>query len=160
MGGGGDMNSPFENIKSKLKNFRKVPLKEGYTDNGRASCPCCGKNGKDQKLSVAENDGDAFVHCYSGCSAADVLAAVGLDLSNLYQQRPQNAHAAKSRGVKGWDWWSLAGALEVHAYFANNAFFELTRLLPKNDDVRLIVAKLAGDQKEFARALKFGRNVK
>lgn len=160
MGWGGGM-SPFENLTSKLKNFRKVPTKEGYTDNGRASCPSCGKNGKDQKLSIAQNDGDAFVHCYSGCSAADVLAAVGLDLSDLYQQRPGHVHAAKSRkGVKGWDWWSLAGALEVHADFANNAFFELTRLLPKNDDVRLIVAKLAGDQKEFARALKFGRNVK
>ena len=45
-------------------------------DDGRAS------------LSVRElDDGRVLAHCFAGCGAADVLAAVGLDFDVLYPKR-------------------------------------------------------------------------
>lgn len=155
--------SPFDNIKSKLHNFKST--KTNMERSGRASCPCCGKKGTDQKLSVAENDdGNALLYCHAGCGAADVLAALCLDLSDLYQSLQFHGHSEKAqkgvKGVKGWHWGSLAAELEARAESCNRAYFELIKLLPKNDEARLIVAKLAGDQKDFAQRLKFGRGVK
>ena len=160
MGGGGGM-SPFENLTSKLKNFK--PTKTNLQRTGRASCPACGKKCTDQKLSILEKeDGVVRIHCHGAClDYVDVLTSIGLREQDLYPKHLQNGnHSEKEGKVKGWDWWSIIAELEARAEDANNAFFALSGLLPKGDEARLIVAKLAGDQKEFAKRLKFGRGVK
>ncbi|MDP7193587.1 MAG: hypothetical protein QF734_09835 [Arenicellales bacterium] len=49
----------------------------------RARCPA--HESKGLTLSIGEADsGAALVHCFAGCGAADVLASVGLQLSDLY----------------------------------------------------------------------------
>lgn len=59
------------------------------TGNGtwRAVCPSCG--GKAGKLSLKErDDGGWLLHCFSGCAAQEVCAAVGLNLADLFPVRP------------------------------------------------------------------------
>lgn len=52
----------------------------------RACCPSCG--GKSRKLAIAEGDnGTVLLHCFAGCTAHDVLAAVGLTVGDLFVRR-------------------------------------------------------------------------
>lgn len=63
---------------------RLYGVKEAGT-GWRARCPAC--EGRSRKLSIAESDGRVLVHCFGGCAAADVLAAVGLKWSDLHPPR-------------------------------------------------------------------------
>lgn len=62
---------------------------EGVVKTGkgwRARCPAHG--GESASLSVAEADnGTLLVHCFAGCAVHDVLAAVGLEVGDLFQRR-------------------------------------------------------------------------
>ncbi len=68
-----------------------------------ASCPA--HDDKSPSLSVRElDDGRVLVHDFGGCDAGNVLAAVGMSLSDLYPERvktngrptkPNHSHAAR-----------------------------------------------------------------
>jgi len=62
---------------------------EGVIKTGkgwRARCPAHG--GKSASLSIAEADnGTLLLHCFAGCEVHDVLAAVGLEVGDLFQRR-------------------------------------------------------------------------
>lgn len=62
---------------------------EGVIKTGkgwRARCPAHG--GKSASLSIAEGDnGTLLLHCFAGCAVHDVLAAVGLEVGDLFQRR-------------------------------------------------------------------------
>ena len=62
---------------------------EGVIKTGkgwRARCPAHGS--QSVSLSVTEGDnGTLLVHCFAGCAVHDVLAAVGLEVGDLYQRR-------------------------------------------------------------------------
>ncbi len=49
-----------------------------------ARCP--GHEDHSPSLSIREVDDRVLVHCFAGCSAADVMVGVGLGLSDLYDQ--------------------------------------------------------------------------
>jgi hypothetical protein len=58
-------------------------VKQTAPGQWRARCPA--HESKGLTLSIGEADsGAALVHCFAGCGAADVLASVGLQLSDLY----------------------------------------------------------------------------
>lgn len=72
----------------------------------RAVCPVHESRHRSQSLSVRETeDGAILVYCFAGCGAGDVVAAVGLSLSQLFPAsqgtlrtrksgRPNHYHAA------------------------------------------------------------------
>lgn len=52
----------------------------------RARCPAHG--GKSASLSLAQGDnGTLLIHCFAGCTAHNVLAAVGLTVGDLFVRR-------------------------------------------------------------------------
>ena len=58
-------------------------VKQAGAGQWRARCPAHDSEGL--TLSIGEADtGAALLHCFAGCGAADVLASVGLQLSDLY----------------------------------------------------------------------------
>lgn len=57
------------------------------TGSGRWVARCPGHQDKAPSLSVREIDDRTLIHCFAGCAAADVLAAVGLRLSDLFESR-------------------------------------------------------------------------
>ena len=70
--------APIDGLLSKLDG-----VKETRPGKWRARCPA--HEGKSLSLSIAEADsGAALLHCFSGCGAIEVLAAVGLQLPDLY----------------------------------------------------------------------------
>ena len=57
------------------------------TGAGRWLACCPAHADKGPSLSVREtDDGRVLVHCFAGCSAVEILAAVGLELRDLYPE--------------------------------------------------------------------------
>ena len=68
-------------------------VKRTGPDRWIARCP--GHDDRHASLSIREADDDkTLIHCFAGCSVHEIVAAVGLDLSDLFPPRPE-AHAVK-----------------------------------------------------------------
>ncbi len=80
----------------------------------RARCPACG--GRSRKLSIAEADNRVLLHCFGGCSPAEVLGAVGLGWSDVQPPRSwpptREEQRRASRAIREASW---AAALAVLA---------------------------------------------
>jgi DNA primase len=57
-----------------------------------AKCPA--HDDKSPSLSIRETGDTILIHCFAGCSAEDVLAAVGLSFRDLYRDEWQAARRA------------------------------------------------------------------
>ena len=74
----------MSNVDNLLQHLDRV--KRTGPGNWTARCPAHHDRGP--SLSVRElDDGRTLVHCFAGCEIHDVLAAVGLDISNLFPER-------------------------------------------------------------------------
>ena len=59
------------------------------TGRGRWLARCPAHADRSPSLSITEgDDGRVLVHCFAGCGAAEIVAAVGLELSDLFPPRP------------------------------------------------------------------------
>lgn len=59
------------------------------TGPGRWIARCPSHEDRVPSLSVRElEDGRVLLHCFAGCSVSDIVATVGLDLSDLFPPRP------------------------------------------------------------------------
>ena len=73
--------------------------------DGRYTALCPAHDDKSPSLSITETqDGKVLIHCHAGCSAGDIVEAVGLELKDLFpesnlspqqkqQYRKQKSHA-------------------------------------------------------------------
>jgi hypothetical protein len=76
--------APVENLLARLERVRKSP--RGWT----ASCPGPNHRRGDQSpcLSIAEaDDGRTLLFCFGGCRTEEIVAAVGLELRDLFPRR-------------------------------------------------------------------------
>lgn len=56
---------------------------------GRWAAKCPSHKDRTASLSIRElDDGRVLVHCFAGCSVHDVLSATGLDMADLYPEKP------------------------------------------------------------------------
>ena len=80
----------------------------------RARCPAHDGKNRDV-LSIGEtNDGTVLIKCFHGCTAAEVVAAVGLELHDLFppsEWQTTGEHAARPRRPRV-DWPALILAAE------------------------------------------------
>lgn len=72
---------------------------DGVRSNGpgRWAAKCSAHEDRSASLSVRQTDsGVVLIHCFAGCSAADVIASVGLDFGDLFPPRetadPESHH--------------------------------------------------------------------
>jgi hypothetical protein len=80
------MMRPLDNLLERLDRVR--PVRGGYV----ASCPHPGhgqgRGDVNPSLSLTEGeDGRALLKCHAGCPTPDVVAAVGLSMSDLFERR-------------------------------------------------------------------------
>ncbi len=69
-------------ITKVLERLSKV--KHRKADQWMACCPA--HDDRDPSLSIKEaHDGKVLLHCWSGCTADDIVAAIGLELSDLFE---------------------------------------------------------------------------
>ncbi len=70
-------------IEKLLERLDKV--KQTQDGHWRSRCPA--HDGSSLSLSIRQTtDGAIRIHCFAGCSGPDILAAIGLRLSDLYPQ--------------------------------------------------------------------------
>lgn len=100
-----------------LERLEKVRHKGG----GQYSACCPAHDDKSPSLSVRETDEKVLLHCFGGCSPSEVLAALGLSLSDLYV-KPLGDHGPLPK-QRRWDTRALllmlaheALALQVFAH--------------------------------------------
>ena len=76
------MSAPVETLLARLESVRS-------TGRGRWLARCPAHEDRSPSLSIAEgDDGRTLINCFSGCGAAEIVAAVGLELSDLFPPRP------------------------------------------------------------------------
>ena len=73
--------APIDTILAQLSKVRQ-------RQPGQWSACCPAHADKGPSLSVRENpDGSVLLHCFAGCPVSDVVAALGLELSDLFPPR-------------------------------------------------------------------------
>src|SRR5947209_4630162 len=73
--------APADRLLERLERVRSSG--RGWT----ARCPA--HEDRTASLSISIGEGDAaLVHCFAGCGSADVVAAVGLQLADLFVRKP------------------------------------------------------------------------
>lgn len=85
----------------KIDDF--LSLLKGVQPAGEGSwVACCPAHGDAHpSMSVAARDGKILVHCHVGCSAADIVGALGLELKDLFEDAPKPALAGAPAGEEG-----------------------------------------------------------
>ena len=66
--------------------FDRFDAKQTSPGKWRARCPSHGSRGLSLALKET-NEGNTLVHCFHGCTAAEVLGSVGLKTSDLYRDK-------------------------------------------------------------------------
>jgi len=81
--------TPIDNALSRLEKVRQ-------RQPGQWSARCPAHADKGPSLSVREStDGSVLIHCFAGCGAAEIVAAMGLELHNLFPPRDKPTSAPK-----------------------------------------------------------------
>lgn len=131
---------PIDAILARLESVKQHG--KGY----RARCPACG--GTSAKLSVSSADtGAVLLHCFGGCVPADVLAAVGLRLGDLFPERLRPMTEAERREarerVRMAQWQAALEVLCKEAAIIWLAQRQLARwqVLSESDEARLKLAE-------------------
>lgn len=94
------MSTPAETMLARLEGIRSFG-----PSRWMARCPS--HTDRTASLSIREcDDGRVLINCFGGCGAADVVAAVGLELSDLFPPRepPASGRGVASGRVPPIDW--------------------------------------------------------
>lgn len=78
-------------IVSRLDHCRQVG-----SDKWMARCPAHDDRGPSLSIKDA-GDGRTLIHCFAGCGAIDVLAAIGMEPSDLYPPTDRNYHSTAKK---------------------------------------------------------------
>lgn len=80
---------PADSLLHRLDGVRNV-------GEGRWIARCPAHQDRDPSLSVRElPDGRVLVHCHAGCGAVDVMASVGLSMTDLFPDGPTYHHGRR-----------------------------------------------------------------
>ncbi len=139
--------NPIDCLLSRLESVRRAG--NGYT----AKCPA--HSDRCASLSVSEADGSkVLLHCFAGCVPADVLAAVGLSLADLFPTRlraetPEERRAARRYALQS-NWSAALSVLALESTIAVCACETMLRgeSLGEPDRIRL---QFAYDRIQAAR---------
>lgn len=102
----------YDTLISRLQGVRRAPAKADCARAHRACCPIHQHDGprpgRWPSLSTGEkHNGGVLINCHRGCSTAEVVAAVGLKMSDLFPPRA----VVGGKGNGGPAEWASAAAL-------------------------------------------------
>lgn len=116
---------------------------QGRGPRWRAICPAHESKHGTRSLAIREeSDGRILLHCFAGCGVADVVGAIGMDLSDLF---PPNEIENAPRIKKPWSARDVAQALENETLICWILLSDIAhgKVITKTDRER---AKLAADR--------------
>lgn len=157
----GSAASNFTTNTNPVERFRQaLPGRIRICGKGwRTDCPAC--DDRKQTLSFTEgDDGRLLLHCFKGCAAVDVLAAVDLRLCDVFPFRnwPESPEEKRKtrRAIRESGWGAALDVLAVEATIVQIAGRQLAgwQCLSVEDDQRLA---LAVERVDGARMVLRGR---
>lgn len=132
-----------------------------------ASCPTAAHVHGDRSrgLSVREgDDGCLLIHCFAGCPVTEVVAALGMELSDLFPPRPNVYPDRPPRGgltgrhrYKRVPWPDLFEAIELDLRACSLAFLDLARGASFSRSDAESIANLAGHLAKEISEVRHGR---
>lgn len=82
-------------------------VKTNGPDKWKACCPAHAD--KNPSLSIKEiGDGTVLLKCWAGCSAADITAAIGLELRDLFPGGDKKQHRGPSKAAVQFEAWIVS----------------------------------------------------
>ena len=110
-------------ILARLKNVKGPDASGNYL----ACCPA--HDDKKQSLSVKQGDKGVVMKCYAGCGVRDICARLGIEMKDLYEDKPREPQAPKQQRkiVKTYPYTDKDGKL----------LFEVVRYEPKSFSQRM-----------------------
>lgn len=135
-----------ENLLSRLEKVKR-------TGNGQWIACCPAHADKTPSLSVRDTgDGHVLVHCFAECSIDSIIGAVGVDMDELFPERPPLTGAPMRRPYPSAD---VLACLADEALIVAVAAGNLARgvALTDEDRARLLLASI---RIEAARELALG----
>jgi len=137
----------LDSLLSRLANVKQ-------TGSGRWVARCPAHDDKNPSLSIREtNDGRTLAHCFGGCSIEDVMAAVGLTISDLFAERPLGDHVKRER--RPFDAHDVLACIELEALIVVTSAHNMAEGWPLSDVDRKRLA-LAAERLAEARRLANG----
>ena len=91
------MSAPAEVLLARLEGVRGA-------GDGQWMARCPAHADRNPSLSIRETgtgDGRVLLHCFGGCSVADILGTIGLSFANLFPPREHADHHHRTRGDGG-----------------------------------------------------------
>lgn len=85
---------PFDRVRDAL-HAGGAKFRDVRQDHMMATCPA--HEDKNPSLSVDNKQGRVMVHCHAGCQPDEVLAAIGLEFSDLFADEPDKHRALRVR---------------------------------------------------------------
>lgn len=105
---------------------RLEQVKQTGQDRWVACCPAHAD--RHPSLNVRETpDGTVLIKCFTGCGAADVVAAVGLELSDLFPPRPDSPEPTRRHERESFHAFDVLVALAHEALIVDCAVGTLQR---------------------------------
>lgn len=125
-------------------------VKQTRSDAWQACCPAHDDRSPSLNIRMAE-DGKMLVRCWAGCSAADIMAAVGLELSDLFPRRERDTWSRPVAASQRWVPRDVLSSIASEALITLIAAEDIRqgKTLPDADIDRLAVA--AGRLRSAAR---------
>ena len=113
------------------------------TGTGRYLAKCPSHDDRSPSLSLRElEDGRVLLHCFGGCAVTDVVAAIGLELSDLFPEKPDKHINGTNREVSPFYGVDILRALisEIYVVAAAAESIALGDHLTADDHLRLLSA--------------------
>jgi DNA primase len=123
-------------IEILLSRLNKV---KGRNGSWTACCPA--HEDKSPSLAIREEGGKVLLHCFGGCAPADVVAAVGMDMTDLFPPRQEQDYA-KAANAPRFFAADLLRCIAHEAAIVQIAAYDLAagKAIPEADRKRLQVA--------------------
>lgn len=127
-------------------------VRETGPDRWLARCPA--HDDRHPSLSIRDAGDRVLIHCFGGCAAADVVAALGLSLGDLFPERLSHSHPMRRRipSADAWD----AVAHEVTVVAVIGADFRKHRELDEDtwDRLALAVERITAARDLYTRKVR------
>ena len=102
----------------------RFQVKRSYRDKARCICPA--HPDREASLTISKGEKGTIIHCHAGCETADVLGAVGLKMTDLFDDDPiQNTGERWRAYVEGREKRQIE---DVYKYVDLNGNYAFTRI--------------------------------